>query len=50
MRLLWIEWPADEVVVIVKPKADENTVMYLRIKLSESGGKKKPLEMKGGIR
>jgi len=32
--------PADEVVVVVKPGADESVVMHLRIKLQESGGKK----------
>ena len=41
MRSLWIEWPADEAVVIVKLKAGEGTAMCLRIKLSESGEKKK---------
>ena len=38
---------ADETVVIVKLKADEGMVTYLRVKLSESG-RDKLLEMKGG--
>jgi hypothetical protein len=32
---------ADEAVVVVKPKADEDAVMHLRVKLLESDGKKK---------
>jgi hypothetical protein len=39
---------ADEAVVVVKLGADEDTVTYLRGKLSASGTRKRVLEAKGG--
>jgi hypothetical protein len=41
---------ADEAVVAIKPKADEDMVTYQRIKLSESARKKTRVEAKGGTR
>jgi hypothetical protein len=40
--------PADEAVVVVKLGAEEDTVTYLRRKLSASGTGKRVLEAKGG--
>jgi hypothetical protein len=42
--------PADEAVVVVKLRADEGTVTYLRVELSASGTCKRVLEAKGRIR
>jgi hypothetical protein len=39
---------ADEAVVVVKLGADEDTVTYLRGKLSASGTRERVLEAKGG--
>jgi hypothetical protein len=43
-------WSTDEAIVVVKLGADEDTVTYLRVKLSASGTCKRVLEAKGGTR
>jgi hypothetical protein len=40
--------PAEEAVVVVKPKACEDMVTYLRVKLSASSTHHRVLEAKGG--
>ena len=41
---------SDAEIVVVKPESNEDAAMHPRIKLLESGGRKKTLEAKGRIR